>query len=129
MQITNFFFFFPQKTEINREEMMLGIEHLTPYLQIEDFKVQKEPYDKLWKTGVMFHSQYEKWMNGPLLEVNAEDVEEEVSIIRDLFHVYLNKCEFHFSRLHVNKINNFCFLLNNGQVPGMTKYTNRQLKA
>ena len=60
---------------------MLGIEHLTPYLQIEDFKVQKEPYDKLWKTGVMFHSQYEKWMNGPLLEVNAEDVEEEVSIL------------------------------------------------
>ena len=29
----------------------------------------------------MFHSQYEKWLNGPLLEVNAKDVEEEVSII------------------------------------------------
>ena len=29
----------------------------------------------------MFHSQYETWMNGPLLEVNAEDVEVEVSII------------------------------------------------
>ena len=43
------------------------------------------------------------------------------AIIRDLFHVYLKKCEFHFSRLHVNKINNFCFLLNNGRVPCMTK--------
>ena len=41
--------------------------------------------------------------------------------IRDLFHVYLNKSEFQFSRLHVNKINIFCFLLNNGRVPGMTK--------
>ena len=41
--------------------------------------------------------------------------------IRDLFHVYLNKCEFHFSRLHVNKINNFCFLLSNVRVPCMTK--------
>ena len=41
--------------------------------------------------------------------------------VRDLFHVYLNKCEYHFSRLHVNKINNFCFLLNNGRVPCMTK--------
>ena len=41
--------------------------------------------------------------------------------IRDLFHDYLNKCEFHFSRLRVNKINNFCFLLNNGRVLGMTK--------
>ena len=29
----------------------------------------------------MFQSQYEKRMNGPLLEVNAEDVKEEVSII------------------------------------------------
>ena len=37
--------------------------------------------NKLWKTGEMFHSQYERWMNGPLLEVNAEDVEKEVSII------------------------------------------------
>ena len=41
--------------------------------------------------------------------------------IRDPFHVYLNKCEIPFSRLHVNKINNFCFHLNNGRVPGMTK--------
>ena len=49
--------------------------------------------------------------------------------VRDLFHVYLNKCEFHFSRLHVNKINNFCFHLNNGGVPGMTKETNMQFKA
>ena len=41
--------------------------------------------------------------------------------VRDLFHVYMNKCEFNFSRLHVYKINNFCFLLNNGHVPCMTK--------
>ena len=37
-------------------------------------------------------------------------------IIRELFHVYLNKCKFHFSRLHLNKISNVCFLLNNGRV-------------
>ena len=43
------------------------------------------------------------------------------SNVPDLFHVYMNKCEFHFSRLHVNKINNFCFLLINGCVPCMTK--------
>ena len=42
-------------------------------------------------------------------------------IVRDLFHVYLNKFEFHFSRLHVNKINNFCFLLIDGCVLCMTK--------
>ena len=26
----------------------------------------------------MFHSQYEMWMNGPLLEVNAEDVRKRL---------------------------------------------------
>ena len=45
----------------------------------------------------------------------------ETKLIPDLFHVYLNKCEFHFSSLHVNKINNFCFLLNKGCVPCKTK--------
>jgi hypothetical protein len=27
---------------------------------------------------VKFRDYYEKWMNGPLLDVNAEEVEEEV---------------------------------------------------
>ena len=45
----------------------------------------------------------------------------QIMAIRDLFQVYLNRIEFHFSRLHVNKINNFCFLLNNRRVPCMTK--------
>ena len=44
-----------------------------------------------------------------------------VIVVRDLFHVYLNKCEFNFSRLHVNKINKFCLLLNNGRVPYLIK--------
>lgn len=57
---------------------MLGRENLTPYPQIQDFIVQKEPFDKLWSTAVHFHAQYDKWMNGPLLNVNAETVEEEV---------------------------------------------------
>ena len=42
-------------------------------------------------------------------------------VIRDMFHVYLNKCEFRFSRLLVIKIKFFCFLLNYGRVPCMTK--------
>ena len=29
--------------------------------------------------------------------------------VGDLFHVYLNRFEFHFLRLHINKTNNFCF--------------------
>lgn len=63
---------------INREEQMLGREELTAYPQIQEFIIQKEPFDKLWSTAVHFHSQYDKWMNGPVLNVNAEVVEEEV---------------------------------------------------
>ena len=44
-----------------------------------------------------------------------------ICIIRDLFHVYLNKCEFYFLRRHINKTNTFCFFINNGRVPGMAK--------
>ena len=63
---------------INREEQMLGQETQTEYEQIGKIQAAKEPYDKLWSTAVKFHQQHDKWMNGPLLEVNAEFVEEEV---------------------------------------------------
>ena len=42
-------------------------------------------------------------------------------IIRDLFHVYLNRFEFHFLRLHINKTNKFCFFMHNGRVLGIAK--------
>lgn len=58
--------------------MLLGMETQTPYTQIQDISVAKEPYDRLWVAAVKFHRQYDKWMNGPILEVNAEVVEEEV---------------------------------------------------
>ncbi|KAH3881436.1 hypothetical protein DPMN_005362, partial [Dreissena polymorpha] len=67
-----------EKVLINREEQMLAVENLTSYPQIQEFMVQKEPYDKLWTTAVHFHAQNEKWTKGPLLNVNAEVVEEEI---------------------------------------------------
>ena len=57
---------------------MLGTGEQTPYMQIVDIGIAKEPYEKLWYAAVKFHAYYEKWMNGPLLKVNAEEVEEEV---------------------------------------------------
>ena len=42
-------------------------------------------------------------------------------VVRDLFHVYLNRFEFHFLRLHINKTNKFCFFMHNGRVPGIAK--------
>ena len=48
----------------------------------------KEPYEKLWTGAVKFHKYYDKWMNGPLLEVDAEEVEEEVlsPLIKEKFN-------------------------------------------
>lgn len=45
----------------------------------------KEPFDKLWDMVVKFQSFYEKWMNGPILTVNPEEVDEQVRslILRD----------------------------------------------
>ena len=39
--------------------------------------------------------------------------------VRDLFHVYLNRFDFHFLRLHMNKTNTFFFFMHNKRVPGL----------
>ena len=58
---------------------MLQLDEQTAYQQIQEIVVAKEPYERLWNTAVKFHSYHEKWMNGPVLEVIAEDVDVEVS--------------------------------------------------
>ncbi|XP_023932407.1 dynein heavy chain 3, axonemal [Lingula anatina] len=67
-----------EKVLINKEEALLGIGQQSPYVEIQDIQSAMEPYEKLWKAAVKFYAQNDKWMNGPLLEVNAEVVEEEV---------------------------------------------------
>ncbi|XP_066284547.1 dynein axonemal heavy chain 3-like isoform X3 [Branchiostoma lanceolatum] len=67
-----------EKNEINMEEILLETGAVTPYTQIQEIMKAKEPYDRLWQAAVTFHSQHDKWMNGPLLQVNAEEVDEEV---------------------------------------------------
>lgn len=58
---------------------MLNTGEQTQYPVLQDIAQAQDPYDKLWSAAVKFHTCHEKWMNGPLLEVNAEEVEEEVS--------------------------------------------------
>ena len=41
--------------------------------------------------------------------------------VPDMFHVYLNRFEFHFLRLHIIKTSKFCFFMHNGLVPGIAK--------
>lgn len=59
--------------------MLLGQEVMTQYGQIQAITTAREPYEKLWRTAVTFHKEHDNWMNGPLLKVNAEVVDEEVS--------------------------------------------------
>ena len=49
--------------------------------------------------------------------------------IQDMFHVNLNRFDFHFLQLHMIKTNNFCFFMHNGRVPGIAKWTRWQFKA
>ena len=34
---------------------------------------------------------------------------------------YLNRFEFHFLWVHINKTNTFCFFMHNGRIPGIAK--------
>nr|XP_026694595.1 dynein heavy chain 3, axonemal isoform X2 [Ciona intestinalis] len=70
--------FIEEKQQINKEEILLDVGHVSPYPQIQELIVKKEPFEKLWKNVVAFNSMHDKWLNGPLLEVNAEVVDETI---------------------------------------------------
>ncbi|XP_073413059.1 dynein axonemal heavy chain 3-like [Dendrobates tinctorius] len=70
--------FMEEVARINKEEELLGIEQMGTYSQISEICKLKEPYETLWTTALHFSTCYDKWMNGPLQQVNAEEVEEEV---------------------------------------------------
>ena len=78
--LVNQYFVLFQKIKINKEESLLNTGQQSEYALIQEMIYRKEPFDKLWKTAVTFHSYHDKWMNGPLIEVNAEEVEEEVGM-------------------------------------------------
>ena len=45
----------------------------------------------------------------------------EHSSIRDLFHVYLTRFEFHFLRLHIIKTKFVCLFMHNERFPDIAK--------
>ena len=70
---------------INNEEELLEWE-LTPFPQIQSATQLKEPFDKLWNTAEEFHEKHEMWMNGPFLNLNAEQVQEDVGNMWRMMH-------------------------------------------
>nr|XP_006820578.1 PREDICTED: dynein heavy chain 3, axonemal-like [Saccoglossus kowalevskii] len=62
---------------LNKEEELLEWEP-TQFPILQYMFQLKAPYDQLWNTALKFHTNFEFWMNGPFLDLNAEQVEEEV---------------------------------------------------
>ena len=67
-----------QKKQINHEEELLRVEELSPYPQIQEIIQIKAPYDQLWRTIVSFTGSQERWLNGPMLKLNSEEIEDQV---------------------------------------------------
>ena len=67
-----------QRKKINKEEDLLGCEVRSAFPQIQEIMEAKEPFDKLWRALVTFHDKQEMWLAGPILKLNAEEIEEEV---------------------------------------------------
>ncbi|KAJ3039074.1 Dynein heavy chain 7, axonemal [Rhizophlyctis rosea] len=61
----------------NKEEQLFGWQ-LTVYPQRKQILNALEPYQALYTTAVNFQKSYKKWMDGNLLELDAEQIEAEV---------------------------------------------------
>ncbi|XP_068702145.1 dynein axonemal heavy chain 3-like [Montipora foliosa] len=71
--------FLEERKKINKEEDLLGCETHSAFPQIQEIVDAKEPFDKLWRALVTFQDKHEAWLAGPILKLNAEEIEEEVS--------------------------------------------------
>ena len=72
------FYLFHQKQKINTEERLLGVDAVSTFPRIQEIVEAKEPYDKLWRSVVKFTEKQSDWLNGCLVDLNAEEIEEEV---------------------------------------------------
>eukprot|EP00794_Sanderia_malayensis_P008808 gene8808-9750_t len=63
---------------LNEEEELLEWEP-SQFPLLQGIIAYKEPYDKLWKTALSFHTKHEIWLNGPFLDIDAEQVEDDVN--------------------------------------------------
>ncbi|XP_025062794.1 dynein heavy chain 3, axonemal [Alligator sinensis] len=62
---------------INKEEELLEHEK-SQFPLLQAVIVNKQPFEQLWITAFNFHTKSEEWMNGPLQNLNADVITEEV---------------------------------------------------
>ncbi|KAJ1527339.1 Dynein heavy chain 7, axonemal, partial [Nowakowskiella sp. JEL0078] len=71
----------------NKEEALFGW-NITVYPQRKQVLSALEPYQALYTTAVNFQKSYKKWMDGNLLELDAEQIESEVdSLKREIYRL------------------------------------------
>ncbi|KAJ3210279.1 Dynein heavy chain 7, axonemal [Dinochytrium kinnereticum] len=71
----------------NKEEQLFGWS-VTVYPQRKQILAALEPYQALYTTAVNFQKSYKKWMDGNLLELDAEIIEAEVDALkREMYRV------------------------------------------
>ncbi|XP_051776026.1 dynein axonemal heavy chain 3-like isoform X1 [Erpetoichthys calabaricus] len=90
--------FIEEKKQINQEEVLLDTGQVGCYPEIQELLKAKEPYDQLWLAALSFNQKYEEWLNGPLLQIKAEEVNEQVQslwkscykLTKELYHPELH---------------------------------------
>ncbi|XP_026560379.1 dynein heavy chain 3, axonemal [Pseudonaja textilis] len=63
---------------INKEEELLEREK-TQFPLLQTIISHKIPFEQLWVTAYHFHVKSEEWMNGPVLQLNSEEITEDVA--------------------------------------------------
>ncbi|KAJ3406762.1 Dynein heavy chain 7, axonemal [Chytriomyces hyalinus] len=69
----------------NKEEQLFGWP-ITVYPQRKGIMQALEPYNSLYTTAVNFQKSYKRWMDGNLLELDAEQIEAEVDTLKREMH-------------------------------------------
>ena len=123
-QIPNFPIFFSRLTQAAKAQarLCIGISSTEPSLLENEITMHCEIFQiKHWNINERVIRTYilKKVVTGNPLSAH----------LRDMFHVYLNRFEFHFMRLHMIKTNKCCFFMHNRRVPGNAKQTRWQFIA
>ncbi|KAL6620932.1 hypothetical protein LY90DRAFT_662178 [Neocallimastix californiae] len=63
---------------INFEEELFEFVR-SPFKKYQQILDRIDPFKKLWETAYEFQTKYSTWMNGKFIDINAEDVENDVT--------------------------------------------------
>ncbi|KNE71129.1 hypothetical protein AMAG_15798 [Allomyces macrogynus ATCC 38327] len=80
-------------TAFNRDEMLFGWSSTTGFSLLEDVAAQFAPYMTLYQSAVEFQKSCNTWINGSLLQLDAEKVENDATTMWRNVYKILNQFE------------------------------------